>query len=88
MGGFYLALCARRILHGVYVLMRVLASVFFFVLCGFDVWCLHRYFLCALHFVLTVSGVFIPCDLYWGWAQSSLCHGQFQTGGGGLARYV
>jgi hypothetical protein len=26
-----------------------------------------------------VSGVFIPCDLYWCWATSSLYHGQFQT---------
>jgi hypothetical protein len=26
-----------------------------------------------------VSGVFIPCDLYWCWATSSLYHGQFQS---------
>jgi DUF1365 family protein len=25
-----------------------------------------------------VSGVFIPCDLYWCWDTSSLYHGQFQ----------
>jgi hypothetical protein len=24
-----------------------------------------------------VSGVIIPCELYWCWATSSLCHGQF-----------
>jgi hypothetical protein len=40
--------------------------------------------LCVLHFVLTVSGVFIPCGLYWCWATTSLYHGQFQTGDGGL----
>jgi presenilin-like A22 family membrane protease len=62
---FYVALCALRISRGIYkyVLVRVLVYVFLFLycvvlMCGIFV----DSFLCVLHFVLTVCGVFIPCE--------------------------
>jgi hypothetical protein len=61
---FMLILCVLKISCGIYVLVCDLASVF--VLRGFDVWSLRRYFLCCIC-VLTVFGVFIPLGWCWCW---------------------